>query len=540
VTVPASKAWTAGLVVVLVWLAAMLCVDIARPWTGHHDWNGVLWAQSAHNNLRAGLGTTLGVPTSHYSGPLPIPPGAYYVDHPPVLPLAVTGMFALFGEREWAARLVPIACSLVSVVLLWLLVRSCVGVRVATLSAVVFSLLPMELYFGRMVNHEPCALMLMLGSLLCLRGWKVEGKAWWLGGAVLSIVVGMWVAWPGYIFAGVLGGLLLIRGGRRGRWLAVVLLGLALVSGALFLLYVGQVRPHAWQVLWGAFAERTSLEGLRTFTWGQWLAKQRGYLGSGIPVVAWGLAAAGAGWTLWKRRTLSGLRLLGGAALSLFLTATVFLVVFRDGSYVHDYWGFYFIAPVAMMAGLALDVLLARSWSRDVVPVVRGACVGVAVAGVALLGVRSYQGTRALHLRQWWVLDGVVEEPRYLIPELGRTIYWTFPDETLVLSNLAERGPHLAYYVRRSIFYGRLTYADWAPLLERLGRRAGGLVWLGAPGGEDLWSALPRGRRKVVQFSDLRFGLWRPAAPSAAGPTAQTGCFPDESAAGKVIARWSH
>lgn len=513
-TVPASRVWLAGLLLVLVWLGAMLSVNISRPWTGHHDWNGVLWAQSAHNNLRAGLRTTLAVPTSYYSGPLPIPPQGYYVSHPPVLPLTVTGMFALFGEREWAARLVPIACSLLSVVVLWLLVRSCVGVRAATLSALVFALLPMGLYFGRMVNHEPCALMLMLVALLCLRNWQLSGKARWAVAGLLSVAVGMWLAWSMYIFAGVLAGLLLIGGERKGRRLGATLLGLAVVSAILFLLYIGQVRPRALLALWGAFTERTSLQGQRAFTWGQWLAKQYEHLSFLVPLVAWGLGAVGAGWTVWKGKGPGGLRWLGGAALSLFVTAVVFLIVFRDGSYIHDYWGFYFVAPVAMMAGVALDVLLSRAWSRDVVPVVRGLCIGVAVAAVVLLGRRGYEGTRALHSIDCWILDGVTEEPADLIPRLGETIYWTFPDETPVFCNFSKRGPHLEYYARRSISYDKFTCADWEPLLARPGQRAGGLVWLGAPGGEELWSALPQGRKKVVPFGGLQFGFWRPGGDS--------------------------
>ncbi len=508
--VPASKVWAAGLLLVLVWLGAMLSVNISRPWTGHHDWNSTLWSQAAHNNLRAGLGTTLGAPSYYYYGPLPIPPQGYTLHHPPGLPLTLTGVFALFGEREWAARLVPITCSLISVVLLWLLVRSCVGARAATLSALVFALLPMELYFGRMVSYDPVVLAWMLGALLSLRCWHLTGRRGWWMATLACVVAGMWLAWPMYIFAGVLAGLLLIGGEERGRRLAVVLVGLALVSASLFLLYIGQVRADAGKALWGVFTERTSLQGQRAFTWGQWLAKQYQHLGLGIPLVAWGLGAVGAGWTVWKGKGPGGLRWLGGAALSLFVTAAVFLVVFRDGSYVHDYWGFYFVAPVAMMGGVALDALLRHAWSRDVVPVVRGLCIGAALAAVVLLGRRGYEGTRALHSIDWWILDGVTEEPADLIPRLGETIYWTFPDETPVLCNFSKRGPHLEYYARRSISYDKFTCAEWEPLLARPGQRTGGLVWLGAPGGEELWSALPQGRKKVVQFSSLRFGFWRP------------------------------
>jgi hypothetical protein len=41
----------------------------------------------------------------------------------------LAGMFAVLGEKEWVARLLPIAFSLVSVVLLWALMKDCAGRR---------------------------------------------------------------------------------------------------------------------------------------------------------------------------------------------------------------------------------------------------------------------------------------------------------------------------------------------------------------------------------------------------------------------------
>lgn len=508
----ASRAWSWGLLPVVLWLGAALSINIDRPWTGHHDWNGAVWAQSAHNNLRAGLGTTVGVPTGYYFGPLPIPPEGYYVHHPPGLPLAVTGMFALFGEREWAARLVPIACSLVSVVLLWLLVRSFLGVRAATLAAGVFALLPMELYFGRMVNHEPAALMWMLASALCLRFWsRGEGRRRWAVLFLVCLVAGMWTAWTVYIWALVLTVGLAVRGGRAGRRLALGVLVSGLVSMVVFLLLVRSVRPDAWADAWAAVRLRARPPGgAAGFTWGGWLGRQWEYLGSRIPLPAWGLAAAGAVLVVRARRR-PRMRRLGALVSAFSLTAGIYVVGFPEASYIHDYSGFYFIAPVAMAAGVTLDVLLRKAARRRGVPFVQGACLGVTVAAVVLLGLQGYRGLRALHRIDWWILDGVVEEPRDLIPRLGRTIYWTFPDRTRVLCNFSARGPHLEYYARRSLLYDRFTYEDWAPVIKRLGGRVGGVVWLGAPGGDALWSALPGGNKKVVRFNGLRFGLWRPA-----------------------------
>ncbi len=128
-----SKLWTVGLFIVLIFLAAAFAHTLTAPWVEEDTWYGAVYSQAAHNNLRVGILANGGVPATLYFGPLPIPRDAYYVHHPTLLPLMVTAAFEIFGEAEWVARLVPVACSLASVVFLWLLVRSAAGRRAAAL-----------------------------------------------------------------------------------------------------------------------------------------------------------------------------------------------------------------------------------------------------------------------------------------------------------------------------------------------------------------------------------------------------------------------
>jgi len=151
--------WSGGLLAALGFLIAFFSLDLNTPWTQDDYYNGAVWSQAAHNLLRAGLLKTAGLPAAFYYGPLPIPPDGFYVHHPCLLPLGVAAAFWVFGESEWAARIVPLLCSTISVILVWLLARSCAGVRAATFSVAVFVTLPMELHYGQMVNFEPCTLM---------------------------------------------------------------------------------------------------------------------------------------------------------------------------------------------------------------------------------------------------------------------------------------------------------------------------------------------------------------------------------------------
>ena len=300
------RGWTALFAVVLIWLTAALSANINRPWITALDFNGAVWSQSAHNILRGGFARTLGASSGFYFGPLPIPVSGYYLHHPPLLHLAITIMFAVFGEHEWVARLLPIGCSLASVVLLWLLVRSCAGSRTATLSAGVFASLPMELRYGQMVNFEPCVLMLILGALLCLRYWNLSADRRWKHFALGLIFVGLWVDWAMHIFFVSLC-LCWFGQSREGRRFARTLLILALVSAMLYLIRIRLLRPDAWENLSHTFVVRL---GSRGPTASVNFSGYPGYSILCLPyffVLNWVLAAAGAAIVLRDRFRDEGL-----------------------------------------------------------------------------------------------------------------------------------------------------------------------------------------------------------------------------------------
>lgn len=506
-----SRAWTAGLVLALLWLGAVLSIHVARPFTGSHDADSAIWSQAAHNNLRAGLAATKGVPSSWHFRPLPIPPQGYYVHHPPGLSLLVTASFALFGEREWAARLVPIAATLAGVVLLWLLVRDAIGPRGAMLATALLVVLPMEMYFGRAVIFETVVLPLLLGALLAARRFEREPGPGPLALAVGLFALAMASGWQAYVVAGLAAVRALLRRDRRGRTLALAFAATGAASLALFVIQVHLVRPDAIQELGRAFlfrsGETVGGDG-RPVRWGEWLAKMGSVLGTHIQPTAWVLAAAGALVALRRRAAGAGASWLGGTALLLAMATSLYLVVFRNASYIHTYMSFYFVAPVAMTGGLALEALLGAARERG-----RGARLGAVAAVGTLLVLLGFQGlakVRSLHAYQYWIVGRTVPEPPDLIPALGRTIAETFPEEAKVHSNLPRKGTQLRYYAQRPIEYGVDRPEEWRALLAKRGEPMGALLWMGAPNAEALRDLLPSGSGRTVELGSLRFYLWRP------------------------------
>src|SRR5207249_4395374 len=129
---------------------------------------------------------------------------------------------------------------------------------------------PMELYFGRMVNHEACALMWILAALLALERWLETGSRKYGVAGWSFLFAGLWTAWPAYLLALIGAADFVFRGDARRKAAAQVLVATVVLSAALFLLHIRLVRADAWRDLGQGFALRA---GAREFTWVQWVVK---------------------------------------------------------------------------------------------------------------------------------------------------------------------------------------------------------------------------------------------------------------------------
>jgi hypothetical protein len=507
-----SRIWVTLFAVVLIGLAFALSREIHRPWIDGVDFNGAVWSQAAHNILRAGLTETAGASSGFYFGPLPIPAWGYYLHHPPLLHLSITFLFAIFGEHEWVARLVPIACSLAGTIFLWLLVRSCATARTATLSTAVFASLPMQLRYGSMVNFEPCVLMLMLGALLFLRWHHVSGDRKWYYGALAFIVVGLWVDWAMYLFVVALSACWFLRPKGRDRRFAGIILLSAVLSGALYLLRIKLLRPDAWQSLSDAFMVRLGTGKGGYFTEAQWLTRMGEtlvvyFLPAGLVLGVIGAVI------LWRNRSRAeGFQWLGRACVSVLVMDALFVGLFQNVSYIHQYSAFYFLAPLAIAAGVALDRLISTAQKATVPRLVQrtaSLAVCLLLVGIAFSGVRRTQALTG----QFRILDYHVAEPPGLIPELGKAIRANFSADTRVLCNfLPDYGPQLAYYAKRDILNNLSEYRFWDPYLKDPSQRVAGVVWVSSnPSSQNIVASLPAsGTKQFLTVGPHTFCFWKP------------------------------
>jgi 4-amino-4-deoxy-L-arabinose transferase-like glycosyltransferase len=465
------------------------------------------------------LGTTFGLPATLYFGPLPIPSDAFYVHHPILMPLMVTGSVAFFGEKEWAVKLVPILCSIASTLFLWFLVCDTIGNRAAALAAAFFATLPMELHYGDMVDFEPCLVMWMLAALVCLRLWDVRETKRWAFLAALCCLCAVWTDWPGYLFVLSVSVSFLLKKNSRQRFFAIVLLAIAVLSGILFLLLTRHANPDAWRDLWTAITMRlgsgvapgssaTGAVVASTFSFAEWCRRIFQALGEDYLAPTWLLVLAGAIY-LARNLKLPGFRWLGWAVLQMAAAGIPYMLLLRNWSFIHDFASFFAIGSIAILGGLGIEAGLVWWQGRRPPTILRSAGAIVAVGLLIWMAVAGF--SRAENQRsQFLMFDGVTREPPNLIPDVGRYLAKSFPADTTILSNFDPYYSPLAYYAQKTIVRNLGTDDEWNAAAIAAGPRLGGIVWLAAASAPEILAALPKDETFRVEIDGISFAVWKP------------------------------
>jgi hypothetical protein len=323
----------------------------------------------------------------------------------------------------------------------------------------------------------------------------------------------MWTDWLGYLLVVMLAMQLVGKRSRAALRMAVLLLIVAFISGLAFMLQIHLAMPGAWEELYQAFRERSGHGDLSggTFTASQWLRTEYTDLTSLFNPLAWILAAAGAiiAVTGRDRLTVREASLLHIGAM-LFLMDAIYVCLLRNQSYIHDFAGFYFLAPVAIYSGFLIEWLLRKVGFRWSGVLSVAACL--LAAGLIWWGVRSLETIDT----QFCILDDDDTEPAMLMPDVGRLIDRSFAADAVVICNFDQYYSPLPYYARRVMTNNMHEYADWErSVSDALPQPAGGIVWTGARDAAELIKHLPSTETRPVTVDGIPFLLWLP--PNAAG-----------------------
>ena len=430
------------------WIAALATLflftwwqsrDIAKPWIGEHDWNGAAWSTAARHLIERPMSETrMGVSLDH--GSVPLDPKAFYVHHPPLVVWLMAGAYKAFGVSETVGRLIPIAFSLFGAVCLAGLTTMLAGRRAGLFSLIVFLSTPCLLYYGRMPNHEPIGLPLMIAAASAGAAWARNPTTLRFALCLGAVALACFSCWVAFVFAATLG-LAALWWTPNGKRLFTGV-GLASTAALLFLLWhIKTVRADGWSDLLAAFFVRSESVDLS-----DWLTTMVNWM---LRLLTLGCAAV----LLHAMRIVRLPTESERAILPLVVAGWSNVLLFRQGAFVHEYYCYYLCAPAAIILGAAIARI---RMSNGVIWIVLLSCV--------LSGLTTASALRRKQTNLY--ASDVVESPRFVV-ELGRRIAERFPTDATILVDTAPIGEHLAFYAdRRLIHLAQATEADLPKLLS--------------------------------------------------------------------------
>ena len=378
-------------------IAAFYCLfcvrGIAAPWHwGHNGYNGAAFSQAAKNSARFQIAAQ----APFYFEREPPPLSEIYTHHPMALHAHLVASFALFGNHEWAARLVPFLYSLATWLLLLFAVRRFWGDRTALLASLVYALTPLNLIFANMVCHQQGGVF----ACLCL---VYAYLRWFEGGsrqhAVLCMVAVTFAAqfdWPGYYVAFAVAAHCVIAGIRRTapphwRWFIVLFSTVTLLNLLAFFGWI-YVTRSGLDEMGEAFRLRNQAQSVGGYL--ALLARRILLLQGPILLSAAALGAL-AGLLSWKRE---GLRPRALFPLAFLFAGLLQVTVFPQAAALHAYWIYYWSPAVAVMAAVGIESLI--DWVSVLLSKIQSSVMGQAwIAPILVLLLVASQGSFAW--RRW-------------------------------------------------------------------------------------------------------------------------------------------
>jgi 4-amino-4-deoxy-L-arabinose transferase-like glycosyltransferase len=356
-------------IVVLAVALLLLSRNVTTTFSGWREDNSAMFSIFARNHLYYGLGQTKLFNTWDSSLRLPDNPRRY-INRPSLLSLWVAIPMAVFGDHEWVARSVPIATTLGSVLILMVIVSRLQSPILGLLTGLFYVMLPVTVYFGRIVNYDS---PVQFFSLLVLHGYlqwaglygndysRKRGAVYY----VVGVVLGTGTGWTVAIMAGLVWLWHLCRVFRDRslvRFLPslTVIPAVSLAAVTIHILWGAQ-----WKIGWlgSLFLSRT-VGPEDPISWAEWSRLNWAYLvsnvslfGIGAGIIYLGIIPAILRYTGTDSplRQVVRNRTSAVPVLLIGLQGLIWVFVFKHQSAMHAFWQYIISAFVAVaMASVAL------------------------------------------------------------------------------------------------------------------------------------------------------------------------------------------
>jgi len=373
----------------------LMLINIELPWWEQGSDNGAWISGVVRNYDRYGAVNIGFVQILNYE---PATPDTYeyYMHHPPMIVWQTYVTRQLFGFHEASFRYLAAIMTLISSVAMYVLIRRLTHNESQALwGMALYAFTPMMLFYGRMPDHEAPALAFVLLLFAVLVNLSIRVTRARLLACTLLIFLCAWTAWAVLIFIGLAGVWLLWLNPKR-NWKMFLGFGMvAIASVVLLITYYQSQYPDTINDLMSVFVHRTSNQelsrGSANFTFVEFLWQN--FIHILLLFTPSLLFLMGIGWIFARGR---GTRRTNGMIIALLGSALVYFLVFRNATYIHNYYKIYLAPFLALSASFAMVAHQAYRGRKQRVTsaVMRGFILGGIITGGFSFGLFHQSAVR--------------------------------------------------------------------------------------------------------------------------------------------------
>lgn len=338
-----------ALLLIAAW--ALLIVRLSAPWYGVQDAHQMWVAAGARNYERFGL-DKIGVALVINPAPSPDDEPHYYHHHPPLIIWLPALLSTVTGENETSVKFVFAAAILISVAAMYTLGRRLFGEKAAWWAALFYAFVPFIAYYGRVPGHDQLAMPIIVLFTIVFYDWLRTPTQGRFVALLALIVLSVWSAWSAIFMVAAFGVVGMLVATTKQRIRIVMMGAFTLANLAAMILLYQWMWDGTIHDLIDIFIYRTSSaegrEGSASINMLQW--GTRILLQTVLMLTPGVMAMALVGLAILRRYVN---RQSAVVIAALFLGGITYQLVFRNASYIHDYYKIILVPAFALCAGLA-------------------------------------------------------------------------------------------------------------------------------------------------------------------------------------------
>lgn len=323
--------------------------NLDKPFWGVHDWNGVRYGNIARNYLKYSLiGTKLGQVEN--SGFVDRSQFEYLTHYPPLLPLTISISYKLFGISEWSTRFPSLLATSASMVLIFLIGSHLWDIKRGLIASLLVLFTPAVLYFGKIPSHEPLVIFFILLAYFGYLKYQTNKEKKFQAVFLLGLILAQLTTWVGYFL---IPALTISSAFKRDFKEIKKLIPYWILSLIFFCLHLIYVFILTGSIFGGKLFE-SLLQRIGIYTDVQpehfnlvnYLWKVRLWFSTLFTNTLTLLIA------IWLFSNRKGLKDTDWSILTLGFTALIYIILFSNAVFIHNYLIFYFL-PFMALAGIA-------------------------------------------------------------------------------------------------------------------------------------------------------------------------------------------